>query len=450
MQDKVVELPIYEGHQPSRHQGIFNAQLTNLYITNKSLAPVAGLEKVDIVFSGSNIRGELNSSILNEVIVVVDDDVYSYNGNVVTEIGIAVIKGVEKVKIVENFKDQIAFLHDGIVTIYNTTTKVFAENTQIGALVQDIDYQNTYFMYQLKNSDEFKLSVSNDGLGVIQDFSGLANGRNVAIAAFGQQLWVFTHSDINVFYDTGTFPNIYARGQTLAPNYGCISKDSVAVDYGYICWLGSTDTSSPFIAISKGAEPKPISNENMDFLLDEVTNPAEALGLLYQLDGHIFYHLYFPTDGFGYVYDFLTEKFSKITYENYITNVVKYKNIYYATLFNNSNLYTFDVSITEEDGRIVDRYVITPTFTQHGTRFGMNLLDCYVETGFSEGGNCELSLSKDKGVVFRPVEVKQFPLKGSFGDFIRFRQLGSAYFVNFMLRFNVKGKFALRRVEVTL
>lgn len=445
-----VTLPIYEGHQPSRHPGIFNAQLVNLYVTNKSLAPVAGIKQTTIDIPGNQIRGQLFSRILNGIIFVSDTNVFFFDGTTVVELGIDQIPGLGFVKIVENFNNQIAFLSEGEVFIYNTTTKVFAKNTVIGALVQDITFQDSYFFFSLQESNEFKLSGVNDGLSVEQDFSGLANGRNVAIAALEQQIWVFTNSDINIFFDTGSFPNIYAKSRTLAPNYGCLSKLSVSVDYGRICWLGTTDTSSPFIATSEGARPTIISNENLDFLLDEVTDPTTAIGLLYQLDGHIFYHIYFPSDNFGIVYDFETKVSSKITYQDYITSLAKLNNIYYATLVNSNKLYEFDVSITEENGICVNRYVMTPTYFRDGKQFGIKELNCYMETGFSSHGSVELYISRDKGVTFNEIEVKTLPPIGEFGDFVRFLQLGSAYFVNFMLRFNVIGKFALRQAVMKL
>lgn len=448
MQDKEVTLPIYDGHQPSRHPGIFNAQLVNLYITNNSLAPVAGLKNTNVDIPGNQIRGEFFSRILDAIVLVSDKNVFSFDGVSITELGVDAIPGSGKVKIVENFKDQIAFLTGGEVFIYNTVTKIFQQNTAIGALVQDIDYQDTYFFFALSNSDEFKISGINDGLTVNQDFSGIVNGRNVALAAFEQQIWVFSNSDINIFSDTGALPNIYARSRTLAPNYGCLSRDSVVVDYGYICWLGSTDTSSPFIVVSKGGNPEIISNENVDYLLDEVTDPRSAFGLIYQMDGHIFYHIYFPSDCFGLLYDFETKRFTKITYNNYVTGVAKYNNVYYATLINDNSLYVFDVSVTEEDGLPVNRYVMTKTFYGEGKRLGIKQVDCYVETGFSNQGECELLISRDKGVTFVPQEVKRLSEIGKFGAFLRYRQLGSAYFINFMIRFNVVGQFALRQVKV--
>lgn len=445
-----IQLPLNLGHHPSRHPAITNAQVRNLYYTNEALAPVASHKKSQVNFPGNKIRGFISSNLLEKLIVVVDSDVYTYDGQDIQLIGSDVLPGSNRVKIVENYINQVAFLAEGRVFIFDTTTKVFAENINIGSLVVDITFQDTYFFFAFDNSSIFKVSVQNNGLDVIQDFSGVANGIIVAISAFEQQIWVFTKTNVNVFIDTGTFPNIYARDKTLAPNYGCLGENTVATDYGLLCWAGITEKSSPFIMVSTGGQPEILSNEDIDYVLDKVPDFSNAIGMLYQMDGHTFYHLYFPKGGFGFIYDFYSKLFFEITYANYVEDVLKYGNTYYAIVNKSLYLHNFDVSITEEDGKIVDRYVIFPVYTERGKMFNIARIYCYIETGFAKKGSCEVAVSYDKGVVFEPLEVQSFPEPGTFGYFFEFRQLGSAYFANIKLRFNVDGKFALREALMTV
>lgn len=442
-----ITLPLNLGHQPSRHLPMSNAQLVNLYLTNKSLAPTPGLEEIKTIINPSKIRGTLNSSVYGGIIYVSGSDIYLIRGQTRDRIGFDIIPNDDEVKLVENFDSQIAILTlNEIYILDKSASNTVKKLTSLGEQVQDVAYQDTYFIYAIKDKNQFKISENNNGLKIYEDFTGIIGGKVTAIESFEQQLWVFSNDDINIFYDSGQRPNVYQKTKTLAVNYGLGNRTSISQNFGLMCWLSTSKSSSPFITVTDGSYPKIISNENIDYIINNCSNPLNSRGLLYQLDGHIFYMIYFDDDNFGFIYDFETKIFSKVTFKNPIISLNEMNGVCYAGIKNNGSFFKFDLSITTDADSVVNRYIIFPTLI-YKNRIAVNNLDMYIETGYAKG-SCELNISRDKGITFQNVETKN--LLNGFGDFLAFRQLGSAYYWTIMLRFFIDGKFSFNQVELTV
>jgi len=88
---------------------------------------------------------------------------------------------------------------------------------------------------------------------------------------------------------------------------------SIAQGFGLVCWVASNRQYSPTIMVCDGGQPSPISDENIDALVDDLSSPSVCDGFIFQQDGHIFYQINWPTDKLSLVYDFSTKQFSKIT-----------------------------------------------------------------------------------------------------------------------------------------
>lgn len=128
----------------------------------------------------------------------------------------------------------------------------------------------------------------------------------VGIAAVGQTIWLFGAQETELWYTSGAADFPFQRLPSLSIGAGCISPYSIAANSDVVLWLGKDKAGLPRIYLGAGQAAQPISTFAIENIIQGYTDCADAIGNIYQQEGHTFYVLTFPQTGKTWVYDLST------------------------------------------------------------------------------------------------------------------------------------------------
>ena len=440
-----IDLDMAGSHNPSRYPQISNEQLYNFFISKQSvgncLFPTAGYEIYNNNSNATNPRGLFYSTILGGLLAVFGKYVYLYR----TQTSIPTILNPNlpflfetgTVFISENFINQVVISDTDSVYVFilnDDNIAVTRAAIPDGVVPGMITFQDSYFILNDSSSNKFYISQNNNGAAwEVLDF-GEINSKTVGVAAVNRQLLILGEYETGVFYDAGVVPFPYQRSNTFAIDYGCLSRDSVAVGFNRVCWLGTNKQSDPVLLVSTGGAPKMFESENIDFKIDDLENPQNCEGFLYQLDGHIFYQINFYSDDLSLLYDFSNNVFSAI-----IENDIDYSRVQYLTSGDNKTLcllrahpfiYELSNKIPTNNGRQIPRIRITKNY-YFDKVVEVPAIRVWAQQGIYKNPENEsllrLSISHDGGATFGESRQIELATLADRQEFLQFESLGSSY-----------------------
>ena len=440
-----VMLELNKGTKFGRYPKISTQQTFNMIVSDEAVVDFAGFELAAEIGVGS-AREIYNSTFLNRLVVVVNNGVYLVTPQLFsTRVG-TLTTSEGPVFIADNLASQIAIVDGYHVYIYNFITEVFTTVTVDFSPVY-ICYQDTYFIAADGSKNEWRLSEPSNGL--LWPFDAQHVGelqtkptKIVATVPLDRMLLVIGETVTEPWYDVGgqLFP--YQRSNSYAIDYGCISSETIATGYGMAVWLAQNERSGVAIMVSRGGgQPQQISNDGLDYLFSQLTQPDQSYGFLFKLEGHVFYQITFTEDNYTFLYDFNTNLFFTLTDENLNYHPAKrvafFNNDYYFISFKDGNLYRMDSTITTYAGNEIPRIIITNNIRfPLSDRFVLQNLTLTMETGINDepvpGGapttrgltEIDLSLSRDGGYSFQTIGTKKLQPWGDRRSLINFYNLG--------------------------
>lgn len=217
------------------------------------------------------------------------------------------------VKIRDNGAGKVAVIVDGpYLYVYSVTNQTLTQSTDPAFLgsntVAEID---GWFIFQQPTSQTFYTSpVYWNG---ISPFDGTyfalkddCPDNLVAVIENGRQLWLIGESSTEPWYNAGgaTFP--FARLEGGLMQIGCAAPQSVCRTGPDLVWLARSERGENSVIQVTGYQYKAISNPALSYAMAQYTVISDAIGYVYDEEGHQFYVLTFPTADATWVYDFTT------------------------------------------------------------------------------------------------------------------------------------------------
>jgi len=453
-QKQTVPLDIIGGTKFSRYEQMTTEETMNLMVTGQdsgvpALVPFSGYKEV-LDFGRGEARGIFVSTRLNELIVVMGSGVFVVTNFLGTRRVGRLDSTSGPVHISENFNSQVAIEDGNKIYIYDYANSIFTPVTT-DFIPVFIDFQDSYFI-ATDDSGSWHLSAPNDGLvWPPLDKQTLQTKADILQAAvvLDRQLWIMGEKAAEIWYDQGLAIFPYVRENSLAIDYGALSRETIAEGFGMLVWLAKNEKSQPNIVFTTGGKPQHISTEGLDFILSQLEKPEDSVGFLFQQDGHIFYQITFDSDNFSIVYDFNTKMFYTVTDEcrnrHIAKQVVLFGNKLYFISFIDSKLYEMGTDITTYDGKEIPRVRVTPHYrSPNSDIFIVNRLNVQMETGNNATvSKVELSLSKDSGVTYGNVVTEELKKQGLRRGQVDFWRMGRADVMTFQFRFYSKERFVV-------
>ena len=167
------------------------------------------------------------------------------------------------------------------------------------------DYSDGYFVI-LGDDGRFYISGLNDALSwnsLDSTTQSATADLPIALAIHRREIWLFGSKSTQVFWDSGaaSFPFQAVESGTISHGIAAIHSHC-SIDNS-IFWLASNEHGKAEVMKSDGYNPKKISTYPIDNLIQAYTDVSDAVGWSYQMSGHNFYVLNFPTANHTWVYD---------------------------------------------------------------------------------------------------------------------------------------------------
>jgi hypothetical protein len=176
-----------------------------------------------------------------------------------------------------------------------------------------VDYSDTFLIFNKPFSSEFYISNSAAVTFDPLNFAGKVGGsdRLVVAVVVDLNIWLLGEQTTEVFYNSGAADFPYQRQPGVFMQHGCASKYSVARMDNSIYWIAKDPQGQGVIVRSDGFTAVRISTHAIEQEIQSYSRIEDAIGYTYQLNGHFFYLVTFPTADKTWEFDLATGQWAE-------------------------------------------------------------------------------------------------------------------------------------------
>jgi len=200
--------------------------------------------------------------------------------------------------------------------IYNSSTGVLSPVSDPDFPGSDmVTYVGGYFVYNQPGTQKFWISSVLDGSTVdALDYASAESNSDQLVAPINshKELWLFGTKTTEIYYQSATDDFPFQPIQTAMVEVGCSAKLSIVRADNALFWLGRDALGEGIVYRSNGYNGTRISTHAIETEIQGYSTIADARGYVFQLDGHMYYVLTFPTAGKTWAFDMSTQWWSEL------------------------------------------------------------------------------------------------------------------------------------------
>jgi hypothetical protein len=185
------------------------------------------------------------------------------------------------------------------------------------------EYQDGYFVVTGDGTQSFYICDLLDGSSWVGTEFASAEGspdNTIGLISDHRELWLFGSNSAEIWINTGNADFPFERSGNSFIEVGCASAGTVAKLDNSVFWLGQDDRGGPVVYRAQGYTPQRISNHSVERAMQGYASVSDAHAYTYQLDGHLFYVLIFPTGDATWFYDVASQQWFEWSWRNPSTN----------------------------------------------------------------------------------------------------------------------------------
>lgn len=438
-----------------------SASLINMYITKEGDAgkyeinayPTPGLTTLATLVSPVRALYEEHGVLYavggNKFYSITSGGTATILGTLNTSTGVVKIRGIN---------DQLLILDGGNGYVWKITAATFST-------ISDANFINT--ATDCAAQDEFGITINGGNqtwyASAISDlttwpalsFASVTGyqANLVAVATLHREVFLFQTNTIEVWDNLGTANFTFGRNQSVFIEWGCAAKSSVAKGDNTLFFLGQSPTGGIQVIRLDGYSPMVISNPAINYQLSTYTTVSDAIGFVYQQEGHEFYVLTLPTAGVTWVYDVTTKAWHQrqslvgASQTRWLPSCYAFcYNTPYVGDYNSGNVYSLDMTNNQENGSAITRTLVTHPFYTAGTWIYCDRLQIDLDMNNTTAGNTmNLTVSRDGGRTFGSAKSNNMAGAGATvgGTRIWWSRLGAAKGFVFKLTTTMNAKFLI-------
>jgi hypothetical protein len=332
-------------------------------------------------------------------------------------------------------------LTDGTLSyIYNFSTLAFTQITDVdfpGAAT--VTWQDSYFIVNPPNTQRFYVSAINDGLNWdALDFASAESNPDNIVAVFSDNSTVYLFGSVSTEFETNSgaqdFP--FSRISGGAIEWGCAAVNTIVKYDNSVAFLAKNRMGQVIVARMNGYMPQRISTPELEYIINNYSAVSDATAFSYMLGGHPMLQINFPTGDASWLYDGLSQCWSKV--QGYQINRhraeigVNYLDKIIVSDYTNGNLYRLNPLTYTDNGSPIAMELISRHISQDDRRIIIDKLQLDMETGVGlatgQGSTPEimLSVSKDGGHEYGTEQWATFGAIGKYKTRAIWRRLGMA------------------------
>lgn len=220
--------------------------------------------------------------------------------------------GGQPVVMVANQAQQLLVAAGGNLYVLHLDTNFLqaVDMSQLKGPVDQVVFVDTYFVAMIRNSNTFQLSNLLDGttwLTTLDSSKIEVFPENVVsmVTAF-REIWFLGNKKSAAYYNTGDpsfpfspIPSGYMEQGATAKWAACLLDNT-----GF--WIGGDERGAGIGWRASGYTPQRITTHAIEFEWQSYPRIDDAVAYAYQISGHTFWHIYFPSANKTWVYDAAT------------------------------------------------------------------------------------------------------------------------------------------------
>jgi len=307
-----------------------------------------------------------------------------------------------------------------------------------------VNFLDGYFVGHKAGTGKFYICSLYDGrVWDALDFATAESNPDDLVGTFVNQgyLYLFGEYTTEIWSNNGAQDFPFARIGNAAP-WGLVSTFSVSKLGNTIAFLAKNQLGQNQVCVMEGAEPMPISDNDIDRILNDATDLTAATAFSFMTNGHQFYVI--TMDDKTYAFDLNTQVWSQLKGEN-ITRyngemATSFVNAIVVADYNAGKLYRMSDSVYTFNGDEIAMEIVGKVISNNREYLTIDevLVDMESGVGNQNGSYTDpqimLSISKDQGHTF-PIE--RWADLGAVGDYTNravWRRLGRGRDITLKLR----------------
>lgn len=305
-------------------------------------------------------------------------------------------------------------------------------------------YQDGYFQVAADDSDAFYISETpNSGA----DWNGAdfasAEGspdNTIALMSDHRQLWLIGSDSAEVWSNTGNADFPFERNESVFIEHGCAAAATAVKLDNSLFWLGQDENGGPMMLRVQGYQPARISNHGLEKRWQAYETVDDALAFTFQMEGHSFVALVFPTANESFLYDVSTQQWTRWMWRHPDTGDLHRHRANCHVFFNGEHLvgdfedgriYALDMDTYDDDGDSILFLRRTQCNDSDGSAWNFYeelVIDMEAGVGLATGQGSDpllmLRYSNDGGNSWSNIKTKSIGAAGEYDRLVRFGPTG--------------------------
>lgn len=285
----------------------------------------------------------------------------------------------------------------------------------------------------------------------------------VACPTVHGELWLVGELTTEVWYDSGAADFAFQRIQGAFVDHGCAAAYSISQIDNSLIWLSQDRQGSCIVVMTEGYSVRRISPHALEQEFQQYSVISDAIGYCYQIEGHAFYVLIFPTADRSYAYDIMTGQWHRLAsidgngvLHRHRSNCFSFAYGYNLVGdYQNGNLYWLTNTVYTDNGVPIPRIRTFPHLTQDGKRVLYRSFEADMAAGQQVGGEsadppqASLRWSDDKGFSYGEAIMQSMGATGQYITAPQWNRLGMARDRVFEISWSTDADTALNGCWVT-
>lgn len=361
----------------------------------------------------------------------------------------------------EDLNNRVSMANNGtelcIVTgkyafIFNTSTRTISNITALiaydGQVADTVTFLDGRFIINRPNTGQFYISGLYDGMSwdALDFATAESHPDNIqAVIADKGNLVLLGTSSIEIWGNNGDVLFPFQRINSAPSEVGLAARWSLAKCAGSITGLFRSTSGMLSVGVLDGYTVNAISNQDIEYLINNYETPQDAVGFGYVLNGKHFYEITFQKAQKSWLYDFQSRAWSQLKSDSIDRHRVDigcfFNTKFIVTDYENGNLYILNANTLTDNGAPIERELVSShVFTNSRNNMTISRLRVDVEGGvgvLSGQGDLPsimLQISRDSGHTWGNELWTTFGGQGQYTKRAEWRRLGMARDWVFKLR----------------
>jgi len=250
--------------------------------------------------------------------------------------------------------------------IIHLSTNAFSKIDQAGFYGgNQVNYVDGYFVLNYIGTTEWYISLPLTTTFDPTYFASTTGSSDllVGIGIAKRYLYLFGENTTEVWFNEGntTFP--FGRLPGTFMQYGCAATNSITMIDGDLYWVAQSLQGQAYICRTNNFNAGIVSTFAINNELQGYSTLSDAIGYSYELNGHFFYVVTFPTANKTWVYDLSNQQWNEWNAVDIDGTLNRHRSNCFAFAYNqlvvgdfeNGNLYAIDQDNYTDNGQPITR-----------------------------------------------------------------------------------------------